>query len=235
MSMTSKPLKTFVHGYWNRLYPIIIPVTLAPLIFVGVFKLHSMVLTLSLRVAIDLCCSIQASLRILVIITVSFCGGWAGVFESVWLPCFTRHYAGFLSWFGYDEQTIIVHLTGLLASVLSKSMRSLLDTKIQWRTKADHVSIIAQHCLCTCLVFGDLPWLAVDETLATVVLPSWCEHRLAPLLSAHFLGLYGDEVAAALHCPPPGCYAPNHLDCSCVPWSEKSLANRGTHFYESQR
>ncbi|KAG2746807.1 hypothetical protein P692DRAFT_20738814 [Suillus brevipes Sb2] len=91
------------------------------------------------------------------------------------------------------------------------------------RTKADHVNVIAQHCLRTRSVFADLPRSAVDETLAAVVLPSGCERRLAPLLSAHFLGLYGDEVAAALRCPPPGCYASNHLDCSRVPWSALSI------------
>jgi hypothetical protein len=67
-------------------------------------------------------------------------------------------------------------------------------------------------------VFADLPQIAIDATLLAVVLPSGCERRLVPLLSAHFL-VYGDEVAEALRRPPPGCYASDCLDCPRVPWS----------------
>ncbi|KAG1908240.1 uncharacterized protein F5891DRAFT_973701 [Suillus fuscotomentosus] len=121
-----------------------------------------------------------------------------------------------------SEQTIANHLSGLLGPVLADAAR-LLPSGGRGRKKADHVNVIVGHFVQARTGLMALPCLAIDEALSDVVLPSGCDRRLVPLLSAHFARVYGDQVTEVLRRPPPGCYACDNLDCSRVPWSALSI------------
>ncbi|KAG2084382.1 hypothetical protein BD769DRAFT_1682157 [Suillus cothurnatus] len=109
----------------------------------------------------------------------------------------------------------------LSVSVLSECSL-LLGSKLKRSSKANHVQHILHNIRVVRSEFSDLSPASVTERLSDIELPSACGRALLPLLCAHFVKIFGAQVANALRHPLPVSYAVLSSPATQIPWMSLS-------------
>ncbi|KAG2363185.1 hypothetical protein BDR07DRAFT_1404808, partial [Suillus spraguei] len=112
----------------------------------------------------------------------------------------------YLLWFYYGDDAIVYTLNTLSVLVLSQCSQ-WLGSNIKHLSKVDHIRHILQCLQSARSDFNTLSPISAAEHLSNIHLPSTLARYLLPLLCAHFVSVFGDEVADALRRPPPLSYA----------------------------
>jgi hypothetical protein len=127
----------------------------------------------------------------------------------------------FPTWFYYTDDSIVLILSSLSVSVLSECSL-LLGSKLKRSSKANHVQHILHNIRVVRSEFSDLSPASVTERLSDIELPSACGRALLPLLCAHFVKIFGAQVANALRHPLPVSYAVLSSPATQIPWMSLS-------------
>ncbi|KAG2039387.1 hypothetical protein BDR03DRAFT_1009020 [Suillus americanus] len=123
----------------------------------------------------------------------------------------------FPSWLSYADDTLLHILSSLSVPILAQCSL-LLGSKVKHASKAKHVQHILQSFQTARSKFNTVsPDSAVDR-LSDIELPLPCGCSLLPLLSVHFVNIFGACVADALWRPPPVSYAVLSPPLSLIPW-----------------